>query len=199
MAETAGWGRSSLPAPRRGRERVGGAGAAVDVVDLDRKGGCVIRSRGMVRASTHPTGLGAMPLGSRAAPPETLCGQRLGPADPALDGKDRKAQGNHAEDKYDPARRRRTAGPERHSKQPVQMQPSCRAIGSGDLGSQPSRLGEAHLADIGQVPVALGIVDAIADDEFIGDGETHPIGLEVDLASGGFVQQRDGAQLGRVA
>lgn len=41
----------------------------------------------------------------------------------------------------------------------------------------------ADRADIGEVAVALGVVDAIADHELVGDFEADPARLDVDLAA----------------
>lgn len=43
--------------------------------------------------------------------------------------------------------------------------------------------GKAHFADIGQVPVSLGVVNAVADNELIGDLEPGPGRLDVHLAA----------------
>ena len=49
---------------------------------------------------------------------------------------------------------------------------------------------EPHLADVRQVAVALGVVDAVADHELVGDLEADPLRLHVDLAPRRLVEQR---------
>src|SRR6185312_5834776 len=48
---------------------------------------------------------------------------------------------------------------------------------------------EAHGADMGQGAVALGVVDAVADDELVRDLEADPTRLHVDLAPRRLVEQ----------
>src|SRR5260370_33214206 len=49
-------------------------------------------------------------------------------------------------------------------------------------------------ADIGAVAVALGVIQAIADHEFVGDGEAHVVGTDSCNAAFGLVQQDSDAQ-----
>ena len=51
-----------------------------------------------------------------------------------------------------------------------------------------------HQADVGQIAVALGIVHSIADDEEVGNGETHLVGFDLLQASRRLVEQRGDAQ-----
>ena len=51
---------------------------------------------------------------------------------------------------------------------------------------------------MGQIAVALSIVDAVADDEFIGDFEAHEVGHELDFAAAAFVEQYAGVKAGGV-
>lgn len=53
-------------------------------------------------------------------------------------------------------------------------------------------IGEANLADIGQVPIALGKIDSVPHDKFIWDLEPDPIRAEIHLAAGRFVEQSNG-------
>ena len=46
---------------------------------------------------------------------------------------------------------------------------------------------EADLANMGQVSVSLGIIDAVAHHEFIWDFKASPRGFHVDFAAAGFV------------
>src|ERR1035438_5818709 len=51
-----------------------------------------------------------------------------------------------------------------------------------------------HKANIGQVPVALGVVHAVADDKEVGNGEAHIIGLDLLDAARGLVEQSGDAE-----
>src|ERR1035441_9855739 len=51
-----------------------------------------------------------------------------------------------------------------------------------------------HQADIRQVAVALGIVQAVADNEEVGDGEANVVGLDLLQTAGGLVEQRGDTQ-----
>ena len=51
---------------------------------------------------------------------------------------------------------------------------------------------ETDLADVGQIAIALGIIDPIAHYKFVRDLKSGPIRLESDFASRGFVEKRDG-------
>lgn len=53
-------------------------------------------------------------------------------------------------------------------------------------------------ADAGEVAVAFGEIETVADDEFIGDGETHEVGLEFDLATTTFIEEHASADAGGV-
>ena len=59
--------------------------------------------------------------------------------------------------------------------------------------------GESHFADKGQVAVALGKVDAIADDEFVRDFKARPGRLDVDLAPRWLVKQGADVKPARLA
>jgi hypothetical protein len=51
-------------------------------------------------------------------------------------------------------------------------------------------------ADTGEVAVALGEIEAVADDKLVGDLESHEVGLELDLAASAFVEEHAGAEAG---
>src|SRR3954451_23083157 len=51
----------------------------------------------------------------------------------------------------------------------------------------------------GQVPVALGVVEAVADDELRVDVEAHVLDVDVDLGGRGLAQQRADLYRGRAA
>src|SRR5579862_7914764 len=46
--------------------------------------------------------------------------------------------------------------------------------------------------DAGQFPIALGVVDAVAGDEYVADGETDKVEGDLGLAATGLVNQRAG-------
>ena len=50
-----------------------------------------------------------------------------------------------------------------------------------------------------QIAPLLREIDAIADDEFVGDVEPDPVDLDLDLAARGLVQQRADTQRFRLA
>src|SRR6185437_1939481 len=47
-----------------------------------------------------------------------------------------------------------------------------------------------HEADIREVPVALGIIHAVADDEVVGDGESDVVGVDAFKAARRLVEKR---------
>ena len=51
----------------------------------------------------------------------------------------------------------------------------------------------------GQIAVFLVVIEAVADDELVGNGDTAEIGGEVHLAAGGLIQQGAGADAVGVA
>jgi hypothetical protein len=51
-------------------------------------------------------------------------------------------------------------------------------------------------ADAGEVAIALGEIEAVADDKLVGDLEAHEVGLELDLAASAFVEEHTGAEVG---
>src|SRR3954462_9020984 len=53
-------------------------------------------------------------------------------------------------------------------------------------------------ADVGQVPVALGVVQAVADDELVRDVEADVAHRDLDLDRVGFAQQRADLEAGRL-
>ena len=52
---------------------------------------------------------------------------------------------------------------------------------TGALASLPVGFQEPHCADMRQVPVALGVVDAVADDELVRNLESHQVGPDIRL------------------
>src|SRR4051794_20875777 len=63
-----------------------------------------------------------------------------------------------------------------------------------------SRKASAHLADVGQVAEALGVIDAVADHEHVGDGEADEVDLAaLDLAPRRLVEKGAGPDLRRPA
>src|SRR5260370_21485419 len=54
-------------------------------------------------------------------------------------------------------------------------------------------------ADIGAVAVALGVIQAVADHEFVGDGEAHVVGTDSCNAAFGLVQQNGDTQAAPLA
>ncbi len=51
-------------------------------------------------------------------------------------------------------------------------------------------------ADAGEVAVAFGEIEAVADDEFVGDFEADEVGGEVDFAAAFFIEEDAGADAG---
>jgi hypothetical protein len=51
-------------------------------------------------------------------------------------------------------------------------------------------------ADAGEVAIAFGEIEAVADDKLVGDLEAHEVGLELDLAASTFVEEHAGAEAG---
>src|ERR1035438_2126443 len=51
-----------------------------------------------------------------------------------------------------------------------------------------------HKANIGQIPIALGVVHGVADDKGGGNGEAHIIGLDLLDAARGLVEQSGDAE-----
>ena len=53
-------------------------------------------------------------------------------------------------------------------------------------------------ADAGEIAVAFGEIEAVANDEAIGDLEAHEVGLELDFTPADFVEEYAGADAGGV-
>ncbi|STQ46267.1 Uncharacterised protein [Ewingella americana] len=51
-----------------------------------------------------------------------------------------------------------------------------------------------HFADVRQVAIALGVVDAVTHHELVGDGETNIFDFHVYFAALGFIEQRADCQ-----
>lgn len=60
-------------------------------------------------------------------------------------------------------------------------------------------LQKPDFADVGKITVALGKINAVANNKFIRYFEADPVGFDVDFAPGWFIEQRNCFQLVRLA
>jgi lysophospholipase L1-like esterase len=67
--------------------------------------------------------------------------------------------------------------------------PAAAPFSLEQLVTAPIGRADAFGVGMGQVAVALGVVDAIADDEFVGNVEADPFGGDIGLAAAGLVEQ----------
>lgn len=86
------------------------------------------------------------------------------------------------------------AVPRHRSPKSRRRRASSRPTGSGPLGGILE--GGLEDSDAGEVAVAFGEIEAVADDELVGDFEADEIGGEVDFAAAFFVEEDAGADAG---